>query len=144
MKLDSVQCSKDLGVKYNVTFKVLDAATGELVSEHIGHNQATNSMLTGIAHYLKGDGILNQATHMLSKHIPRYISLGTMGLFSQDEEVIAETGDGAPVWLGEGEGLAGVVGDFDCLGSFICHNADVVFVHQILIRTAAIGAAVEF
>lgn len=89
LKLDAIQCVKDLGVKYNVTFKVLDAATGMLVSEHIGHNQATNSMLTGIAHYLRGDGVLNQATHMLSQHIPRYISLGTMGLFSQDEEVVA-------------------------------------------------------
>ena len=58
-------------------------------------------------------------------------------------DIIAETGDGAPVWLGEGEGRAGVVGNFDCLGSFICHNADVVFVYQILIWTAAIGATVE-
>lgn len=89
LKLDAIQCSKNLGVKYNVTFRILDEATGQLISEYIGHNQATNSMLTGIAHYLKGDGILNQAKYMLSRHIPRYISLGTMGLFSQDEEVIA-------------------------------------------------------
>lgn len=110
MKLDSVQCSKDLGVKYNVTFKVLDAATGELVSEHIGHNQATNSMLTGIAHYLKGDGILNQATHMLSRHIPRYISLGTMGLFSQDEEIVAEIGDDGKIQY-VNTGLPAGIGD---------------------------------
>lgn len=110
LKIDAFQCAKDLGVKYNVTFRILDAATGKLVSEHIGHNQATNSMLTGIAHYLKGDGILNQATHMLSRHIPRYISLGTMGLISQEEEVIAvptETGEidyintGLPAGIGD-------------------------------------------
>lgn len=97
MKLDAIRCAKDLGVKYNVTFKILDAATGKLVSEHVGHNQATNSMLTGIAHYLRGDGILNQATHMLSRHVPRYISLGTMGLFSQDEEVIAVPGEAGKI-----------------------------------------------
>lgn len=110
LKIDAFQCAKDLGVKYNVTFRILDAATGQLVSEHVGHNQATNSMLTGIAHYLKGDGILNQATHMLSRHIPRYISLGTMGLISQEEEVIAvptETGEieyintGLPAGIGD-------------------------------------------
>ena len=89
LKIDALQCAKDLGINYNVTFRVLDAATGNLVSEFVGHNQATNSMLTGIAHYLRGDGILNQAQHMLSRHIPRYISLGTMGLVSQDEEIVA-------------------------------------------------------
>jgi hypothetical protein len=38
-----------------------------------------------MAHYLCGDGILNQGYDTLSMYIPRYISLGTMGLTNQDE-----------------------------------------------------------
>lgn len=77
--------SKSMGTIYNVTVRVIDRATNQIVSEHIGHNQATNTLLTGIAHYLQGDGILNQANAMLSQYIPKYISLGTMGLRNQDE-----------------------------------------------------------
>ncbi len=42
--------------------------------------------MTGIGHYLKGDGVLNQGYEMLSQFIPRYISLGTMGLLNQDQD----------------------------------------------------------
>ena len=79
---------KRLDVKQNVTIRVIDEPTGKVVQEHIGHNAATNSLLTGIAHYLMGDGVLNQAQDTLSMWVPQYISLGTMGLTSQASETI--------------------------------------------------------
>jgi len=79
---------KRLDVKQNVTIRVIDEPTGKVVQEHIGHNAATNSLLTGIAHYLMGDGVLNQGSDTLSMWVPQYISLGTMGLTSQDSETI--------------------------------------------------------
>lgn len=85
---------KRFDVKQNVTIRVIDEPTGKIVQEHIGHNAATNSMLTGIAHYLMGDGVLNQGADMLSNWIPQYISLGTMGLTSQDNV------DGLPTGIG--------------------------------------------
>ena len=78
--------SRRLDVKHNVTFNVYDEATGKLVSHHEGHNASTNSLLTGIGHYLAGDGIFNQGTDLLSLYVPRYISVGTMGLYSQEED----------------------------------------------------------
>lgn len=92
---DELTASKSMGAVYNVTVRVLDRVTRQLVSEHIGHNQATNTLLTGIAHYLHGDGILNQADAMLSQYIPKYISLGTMGLLNQNEDE-----NGLPVGIG--------------------------------------------
>jgi len=80
------QAIKNMSIEHNVTLRVLDADTHEIIQEHEGHNAATNSLLTGIAHYLVGDGVYNQAYDMLSDHIPRYISLGTMGLFTQAED----------------------------------------------------------
>ena len=85
---------KRLDVKQNVTIRVIDEPTGKVVQEYIGHNAATNSLLTGIAHYLMGDGVLNQGSDTLSMWIPQYISLGTMGLTSQESEIITE-GEGA-------------------------------------------------
>ena len=79
---------KRLDVKQNVTIRVIDEPTGKVVQEHIGHNAATNSLLTGIAHYLMGDGVLNQGSDTLSMWVPQYISLGTMGLTSQNSETI--------------------------------------------------------
>ena len=84
---------KRLDVKQNVTIRVIDEATGKVVQEHIGHNAATNSLLTGIAHYLMGDGVLNQATDTLMTWVPQYISLGTMGLSSQASETIVVEGN---------------------------------------------------
>lgn len=77
---------KNLGVKSNVIIRVIDNATKQVVDSRQGHNSATHSLLIGTAHYLVGDGVLNQGHEMLSRYIPRYISLGTMGLFSQDED----------------------------------------------------------
>ena len=101
--------ARNLGIEYNVTFRVIDKATGRVVSEQIGHNQATNSMLLGIGHYLKGDGVLNQGNDMLGQFVPRYISLGTMGLLNQNAD-----SSGLPAGIGvteqrEGESDA----DFD-------------------------------
>ena len=84
-----------MSIKHNVSFNVYDEITGKLVQHHEGHNAATNSMLQGIAHYLLGDGVLNQGTDLLEQWIPRYISLGTMGLYNQ--EVDAE---GLPTGIG--------------------------------------------
>lgn len=85
---------KRLDVKQNVTIRVIDEPTGKVVQEHIGHNAATNSLLTGIAHYLVGDGVLNQAGDILSTWVPQYMSVGTMGLTSQDSV------DGLPIGIG--------------------------------------------
>jgi hypothetical protein len=85
---------KRLDVKQNVTIRVIDEATNKVVQEHVGHNAATNSLLTGIAHYLLGDGVLNQSQDTLSMWVPQYISVGTMGLTSQDAE------DYLPVGIG--------------------------------------------
>lgn len=92
-----INIAKNMSIEHNVSFRVLDATTGKLVREYSGHNQATNSMLIGIAHYLKGDGVLNQGTSMLSAFVPQYISLGTMGLVNQEED-----NEGLPAGLGVG------------------------------------------
>lgn len=86
---------KRLDVKQNVTIRIIDEPTGKVVQEHIGHNAATNSLLTGIAHYLMGDGVLNQAKDTLSMWVPQYMSLGTMGLTSQDAD-----DNGLPIGVG--------------------------------------------
>lgn len=89
------QAAKSMSVEHNVTFNVIDLDTGNIVQSHEGHNAATNTLLTGIAHYLAGDGVYNQAYNMLSMYVPRYISLGTMGIFCQDEDE-----NGLPLGLG--------------------------------------------
>ena len=77
--------AKRIDMKHNVSIRVLDEATGQVVCAHTGHNASTNTMLTGIAHYLTGEGVLNQGD-ILRRWIPRYISLGTMGLLNQEED----------------------------------------------------------
>jgi hypothetical protein len=84
--MDALEIAKRLDLKQNVTIRVIEEATNKVVCEHVGHNAATNSLLTGIAHYLLGDGTLNQGSDMLTTWVPQYISLGTMGLTSQDSE----------------------------------------------------------
>ena len=95
-----LETSKAMSVSQNVTFKVIDQITGKVVQKHVGHNCATNSMLTGIAHYLIGDGVLNQSKDTLSSYIPRYISLGTMGLYDQTQDE-----SGLPVAIGQSSEL---------------------------------------
>lgn len=77
---------RHFGINHNVTFLVRDVNTMKIQSIRKGHNAATNSMILGIAHYLTGDGILNQGWHLLSSYVPKYISLGTMGLINQDSD----------------------------------------------------------
>ena len=83
--MDAKEIAKRIDVRHNVSIRVLDNNTGEVISEHTGHNASTNSLLTGIAHYLTGDGVLGQSD-ALSLWVPRYISLGTMGLINQEED----------------------------------------------------------
>lgn len=89
------EIAKRIDVKHNVSIRVLDKATGQLVSEHTGHNASTNSLLTGVGHYLTGDSIFGQQG-ILDNWIPQYISLGTMGLLNQDEDEL-----GLPAGIGE-------------------------------------------
>lgn len=81
-----LESSKRIPLRHNVSLKVIDLSTRSVVSEHTGHNASTNGLLTGIGHYLTGDGILNQGWALLNHYIPKYISLGTMGLMNQDED----------------------------------------------------------
>lgn len=97
-----LDAAKHLSIKQNVSIQVIDRITGKVVQEHIGHNQATNSMLFGIAHHLIGDFFpnethgLNPGYSMLSNFVPRYISLGTMGLINQDQDA-----EGLPAGIGD-------------------------------------------
>lgn len=81
-----VKIAKELSIQHNVCMNVIDIKSRKIVSSHVGHNASTNGLLTGMGHYLTGDGILNQGWHMLSSYVPKYISLGTMGLLNQDED----------------------------------------------------------
>lgn len=80
-----LEIAKGLGMRHNVSIRVIDEPTGKVVSEHIGHNAATNTLLTGIGHFLLGEGIM-QSGELLREWVPQYISLGTMGLGSQEED----------------------------------------------------------
>lgn len=84
--MSTLNAAKNIGIEHNVLFRVIDVNTGKVVQQHEGHNSATNSLLTGIAHYLKGDGVLNQGYEMLNMFVPKYISLGTMGLINQESD----------------------------------------------------------
>lgn len=95
----SSQIIRNLGIQHNVAINVFDES-GKLLRHHQGHNCATNSMLTGIGHYLAGDGIFNQAYEMLRYWVPQYMSLGTMGLCSQEED----PNTGLPLYIGNGSG----------------------------------------
>lgn len=71
---------------HNVSFNIYDEITGKLVNHTEGHNMATNSMLLGVSHFLTGDGVYNQGWDLLRDYVPQYISLGTMGIRSQEED----------------------------------------------------------
>ena len=97
-----LKIARNLGIKQNVCIRVIDEISGKVIQEHVGHNAATNSMLFGIAHHLVGDFIPNE-THglnpgfpTLSNFVPRYISLGTMGLINQKQD-----SHGLPAGLGD-------------------------------------------
>lgn len=92
---------KNLGIRHNVTINVFNDR-GKLLQHHKGHNCATNSMLTGIGHYLAGDGIFNQGYEMLRYWVPQYMSLGTMGLCSQEEDPDTHL----PLYIGTGVGTS--------------------------------------
>lgn len=96
MKNNILKIANNMGLCHNVTIRVIDALTKQVVSTYEGHNAATNSLLLGIAHYLQGDGVLNQGVSMLSRYIPKYISLGTMGLSSQEADE-----SGLPLGIGD-------------------------------------------
>lgn len=100
---DIISASKSIGLQQNVLIRIIDSVTGDVVQEHQGHNCATNSALVGIGHYLTGDGVFNQGHDMLSRYIPQYISLGTMGLYTQDEDV-----EGLPAGIGVNTSLSEV------------------------------------
>lgn len=99
---NELKASRSLGIRQNVCLRVIDEITGKVVQEHVGHNSATNSLLFGIGHHLIGDFLPNE-THglnpgypMLSNYVPRYISLGTMGLINQKQD-----SSGLPAGLGD-------------------------------------------
>lgn len=85
MSNGAIEIAKGLGIRHNVCIRVIDEPTGKVVSEHIGHNAATNSLVTGIGHFLVGEGIMSSG-ELLRDWVPQYISLGTMGLGSQEED----------------------------------------------------------
>ena len=91
----SIDIAKSLGLKHNVCIRVIDEPTGKVVSEHMGHNAATNTLLTGIGQFLLGGSVTGQG-QLLKDWIPQYISLGTMGLHSQDEDE-----EGLPAGIGD-------------------------------------------
>ena len=78
--------SKNLRIEHNVTLRVLDKSTMKLIKEVEGHNSATNTLIEGIGQYLAGASVLRQGFTRLSRYIPQYISLGTMGLHDQGED----------------------------------------------------------
>ena len=92
MKLASAQ---PMAIEHNVSINVIDERTGRIVQHHEGHNAATNSMMVGIGKYLTGEGVFNQGYEMLRNYIPQYISLGTLGLYSQDQD-----SNGLPTGIG--------------------------------------------
>ena len=114
----TTEAAKRLDMKHNVSIRVIDEPTGEVVSEHMGHNASTNSLITGIAHYLTGDGVLNQGD-ILSIWVPRYISLGTMGLINQEQ-----SDEGLPEGIGNTSYKRLEVGDLSESDKIILNKID--------------------
>ena len=93
---DVLSAARQLRIDHNVCIRVIDEKTGAIVSEHTGHNAATNTMLIGIGKYLIGNSTTGQGWDAMRQYIPRYISLGTMGLRNQLEDYL-----GLPDGIGE-------------------------------------------
>lgn len=93
-----LEIAKSLGVRYNVSIRVIDEPTGRIVSEHVGHNAATNTLLTGIGHFLMGEGSVTGG-ELVREWVPQFISLGTMGMNSQEEDE-----EGLPTGVGNIQG----------------------------------------
>jgi len=93
-----LEIAKSLGVRYNVSIRVIDEPTGRIVSEHVGHNAATNTLLTGIGHFLMGEGSVTGG-ELVREWVPQFISLGTMGMNSQEEDE-----EGLPAGIGTIQG----------------------------------------
>lgn len=91
----TLEIAKNLGMQHNVCIRLIDEPTGKIVSEHIGHNAATNTLLTGVGQFLLG-GSITGAGQFLDNWIPKYISLGTMGLRNQEEDE-----EGLPTGIGD-------------------------------------------
>lgn len=110
---------KNFAINHNVSFNIYDAITHKLKRHYEGHNSVTHSMLLGIGHYLLGDGTLNQGWDMLHTWVPKYISLGTMGLRSQacDEY-------GLPTDIGSGESTSFEDDCIDYMNKFPGFGAD--------------------
>lgn len=89
-----LKAASNMSIRHNVTMRVLDVYTGEVVQSLTGHNAATCGLLTGIGHYLKGDSVFN-SNYQMSDYIPQFISLGTMGLKNQLMDA-----DGWPLGIG--------------------------------------------
>lgn len=92
---NSLEIAKSLGLRYNVSINVIDEPSGKIVQQHVGHNAATSTILTGIGQYLLG-GSVTGASQLLEQWIPQYISLGTMGLSNQEED-----DEGLPKGIGD-------------------------------------------
>lgn len=86
MNTNIIELAKSIPVNDNLLIRVLDPISGNEVQRHVAHNSATNTMLIGIAKYLTGEGVLNQGSATLLDYVPQYISLGTMGLYSQEQD----------------------------------------------------------
>lgn len=97
-----LKSAQHMEISHNVMMRVIDTSTGQVVQEVESHNAATNSMLIGIAHHLVGDfqasepSGLHPSYSILSNYVPRYISLGTMGLLNQEQDE-----NGLPLGIGD-------------------------------------------
>lgn len=81
---DELSVAKGIKIEHNVSLRVLDASTGRVIQAHTGHNAATYTMVTGIGKFLSGYTTMGQGYTMFEEWVPKYISLGTMGLYSQE------------------------------------------------------------
>jgi len=112
-----IEASKNLGMRDNVLLQVIDQGTGKIVQRAVGHNSATDTLVSGICHYLIGDGVLNQGPYSLGRYIPKYISLGTIGLPTQEYEDVS--GVQVPAFIGEGS--VGSTSEAEQVSNYISH-----------------------